>query len=166
MKLLLSKNLIIGVEYDFILIIIEQLIKYLITILYLELSIAKELAFTFLKEIVLKYKILEEIISNQDKLFISKFQTSLTALLGVKRKLSTAFYLQINGGIERINQIIELYLRYYVNYKQDDQVSLLPLAEYAYNSSATNIIKVLLFFTNYRYNLSAYYKASKLENDN
>ena len=64
MKLPLSKDLIIGVEYDFILTIIERLIKYLITILYLELSIAEELAFTFLKEVVSKYSILEEIISN------------------------------------------------------------------------------------------------------
>ena len=54
----------IGVEYNSILTIIERLIKYLITILYLELSIAKELAFTFLREIVSKYSILEEIISN------------------------------------------------------------------------------------------------------
>ena len=38
--------------------------KYLITIPYLELSIAEELAFTFLRKIVSKYKILKEIISN------------------------------------------------------------------------------------------------------
>ena len=38
--------------------------KYLITIPYLELSIAKELTFSFLREVVSKYKILEEIISN------------------------------------------------------------------------------------------------------
>ena len=38
--------------------------KYLITIPYLELSIAEELAFTFLREVVSKYNILEEIISN------------------------------------------------------------------------------------------------------
>ena len=38
--------------------------KYLITIPYLELSIAEKLAFTFLREVVSKYSILEEIISN------------------------------------------------------------------------------------------------------
>ena len=62
MKLLLLKDLIIGVEYDSILTIIEQLTKYLIIIPYLELSIAEELAFTFLREVVSKYDILEEII--------------------------------------------------------------------------------------------------------
>ena len=73
MKLLLLKDLIIRVEYDSILTIIERLIKYLIAILYLELSTTKELAFIFLKEVVSKHRILEEIISNRDKLFISKF---------------------------------------------------------------------------------------------
>ena len=63
----------IGVEYDSILTIIEQLTKYLIIIPYLELSIAEELTFTFLREVVSKYKILEEIVSDRDKLFISKF---------------------------------------------------------------------------------------------
>ena len=64
MKLPLSKDLIIGVEYNSILTIIEQLMKYLITIPYLELSIAEELAFIFLREVVSKYDILEEIISD------------------------------------------------------------------------------------------------------
>ena len=64
MKLPLSKDPMIGVEYDSILTIIEQLTKYLITIPYLELSIAEELAFTFLREVVSKYRILKEIISD------------------------------------------------------------------------------------------------------
>jgi len=41
--------------------------------LYLESSIVEELVYTFLKIIVLQYSILIEIISNQDKFFISKF---------------------------------------------------------------------------------------------
>ena len=73
MKLLFLKDLMIGVEYDSILTIIEQLTKYLITIPYLELSIAKELAFIFLREVVSKYSMLEEIISDRDQLFTSKF---------------------------------------------------------------------------------------------
>ena len=62
----------------------------------------------------------DEIISDRDKLFISKFWTIIIALLGIKRKLSIVFYPQTNGQTERINQIIEAYLRYYVNYKQDN----------------------------------------------
>ena len=63
----------IGVEYDSILVIIDRLTKYIILVPYLELSIAKELAYAFLKEVVLRYRLLEEILSDRDKLFISKF---------------------------------------------------------------------------------------------
>ena len=65
-----------------------------------------------------------------------------------------------------MNQIIESYLRCYVNYRQDNWVSLLPLAEYAYNSSATDTTKVSPFFANYGYNPSAYHEATKPESDN
>jgi hypothetical protein len=44
-----------------------------ILILYKELSSAIDLAYVFLKYVIANYKILEEIISDRDKLFISKF---------------------------------------------------------------------------------------------
>ena len=71
--MLLLKELIIRVEYDSILVIIERLTKYIILIPYREASIAKELAYTFIKYIVTNYRVLEEIISDRDKLFTSKF---------------------------------------------------------------------------------------------
>ena len=72
-KLPLSKDLMTGVEYDSILTIVERLTKYLIAIPYLELSTAEELAFTFLREVVSRHGMLEEIISDRDRLFTSKF---------------------------------------------------------------------------------------------
>jgi len=47
-KLPLLKDPLIGVEYDLILVIIERLTKYRYFILYLEVSDAKALAYTFL----------------------------------------------------------------------------------------------------------------------
>src|SRR5947209_14893542 len=38
---------------------------------------------------------------------------------------------ETDGQTERINQILEQYIRLYGNYQQDDWVSLLPLAEFA-----------------------------------
>jgi len=40
--------------------------------------------------------------------------------------------------MERTNQVLEGYFRNFVNYNQDDSYQLLPLAEFAYNNSATN----------------------------
>jgi len=40
---------------------------------------------------------------------------------------------------------------YYVDYKQTNWVQLLLLAQFAYNSSATEATKTSLFYANYRY---------------
>jgi len=40
--------------------------------------------------------------------------------LEIKRAISTAYYPQTNGQMERINQEIKVFLRYYINYRQDD----------------------------------------------
>ncbi|KFY79714.1 hypothetical protein V498_08911 [Pseudogymnoascus sp. VKM F-4517 (FW-2822)] len=62
-----------GVEYDSILVITERLTKYGKFVLYLEASDAEALAYTFLRVILADYRMLEEIISDRDKLFTSKF---------------------------------------------------------------------------------------------
>jgi hypothetical protein len=70
-KLLLSRDLITGVEYDFILVVTDRLTKYIYIILYLEANIAEDLAYAFLRVVVANYNALEEIISDRNKLFIS-----------------------------------------------------------------------------------------------
>ena len=57
----------------------------------------------------------------------------LTKVLETKRKLSTAYHLQTDGQTERINQEIGTFLRHYVNYKQDDWMEWLAMAEFTYN---------------------------------
>jgi hypothetical protein len=69
-KLLLLQDLIIGIEYDSILVIIDRLIKYIYIILYLKANITEDLAYIFLKVIVTNYNILEKIISDKNKFFI------------------------------------------------------------------------------------------------
>jgi hypothetical protein len=41
-------------------------------------------------------------------------------LLEIKRKLSTSFHAQTDSQIKRMNQIIKIYIRCYINYKQDN----------------------------------------------
>jgi hypothetical protein len=72
-KLLLSQDPIIGIEYDSILVITDKLTKYTYIILYLEVSIAEDLAYIFLRVIIANYSALEKIISDRNKFFISKF---------------------------------------------------------------------------------------------
>jgi hypothetical protein len=69
-KLLLLRDLIIRIEYDFILVVIDKLTKYTYIILYLKASIIEDLAYMFLRVVVVNYSVPEEIISDRDKLFI------------------------------------------------------------------------------------------------
>jgi hypothetical protein len=69
-KLLLLRDLITRIKYDFILVIIDRLTKYNYIILYLEANIIEDLAYMFLRVVVANYSALEEMISDKDKLFI------------------------------------------------------------------------------------------------
>jgi len=44
----------------------------------------------------------------------------LCKALGIKRAMSTAYYLQTDDQTERINQEVKVFLRHYINYRQDD----------------------------------------------
>jgi hypothetical protein len=70
-KLLLSRDLITGVEYNSILVIINKLTKYTYIILYLKASIIEDLAYVFLRVVVTNYNAPEKMISDRNKLFIS-----------------------------------------------------------------------------------------------
>jgi hypothetical protein len=69
-KLLLSRDLITGIEYDFILVVTDRLTKYTYIILYLEVNTVEDLAYMFLRVVVTNYSALEKIISDKNKLFI------------------------------------------------------------------------------------------------
>ena len=75
------------------------------------------------------------IVTDWGSLFTSKFWSLLCYFLGIKRKLSIAFHPQIDGQTERQNSTMEAYLRAFVNFKQNNWVRLLPMAEFAYNNA-------------------------------
>jgi len=110
---------------------------------------AEQLARKFLYEIWKLHGLPEEIVSDRDAKFTSKFWSALMEALGVERKLSTSFHPQTDGQTERVNQSIEQYLRSFCNYDQDDWYELLPLAEYAYNNSITSATDMSPFYANY-----------------
>ena len=89
------------------------------------------------------------IISDKDPVFTSKFWAELMERLDVWLRKSMAFHLQTDGQTERVNQSLEQYLRQYYNYEQDNWYDLLPLAEYAFNNSATTATQMSPFFANY-----------------
>jgi hypothetical protein len=67
-------------------------------------------------------------------------------------KHSLAYYSKTNGQIERINAILEQYLRAYMNFRQNNWVDWLPLAEFASNNAVSETTGFSPFFANYGFN--------------
>jgi len=79
------------------------------------------------------------------------FLKSLFETLKVDTKLSSAFHPQMDGQMERVNQVLEQYLCCTINYQQDDWTSHLTLAEFVYNNTIHTSTCQTPFYANYRY---------------
>ena len=66
--------------------------------------------------------------------------------------MSTAYHPETDGQTERVNSVLNQYLRVYCNFLQDNWVQLLPLAEFAYNNSVHSATMVTPFMANYGMN--------------
>ena len=130
-----SKHPVDGTTYDAIWVVVDRFTKMTYLRACRTTITAEQFANLFLDTIYAKHGMPKEIISDRDKLFTSKFWKSFTELLGTKHKLSTSFHPQTDGQTERTNQTVEQYLRAYVNYGQDNWTSLLPLAEFVFNTT-------------------------------
>ena len=89
---------------------------------------AEELAKLFLKKIFADHGIFEQIISDRDKLFTSKFNTRLRKTLGIKKSMSTVFHSQTDGQTKRMNQTLEQYFRLYTGENKHKWIELLLTA--------------------------------------
>jgi len=103
----------------------------------------------FISEIFRLHGLPKTIVSDRGSLFTSNFWTRVSELLGIERKLSTAFHPQTDGQTERVNQTLEQYLRIFSTYQQDNWSDLLPLAEFAYNNATHSGTQMSPFFANY-----------------
>ena len=150
-KLPTSKDSATGVIYDSILIVVDRLTKQAYFFLYKETQTVEQLADIVYRNVASIYAWPEEQITDCDTKFTSKFQQALMKRLDVNSKLSIAYHLQTDGQTEQLNQVIEQYLRSYINYQQDDWVILLPTTQLVYNITPTKTTKVTLFFANFGY---------------
>jgi hypothetical protein len=111
----------------------------------------EQLADAFITYLFRPHGLPNSIISDRGSLFTSSFWTHIMKALGTTRNLSTAFHPETDGQTERVNAILEQYLRAYCNYQQDNWKGLLPVAEFCYNNTQSGTTKVTPFFGNYGY---------------
>src|SRR6201996_6693543 len=95
---------------------------------------AEGVAHLFLTRVFRHYGLPSKIISDRDPRFTSGFMKELCRVLGIQQNVSTAYHPRTDGQSERTNQWLETYLRFFVNYQQDDWAQYLPIAEFAHNN--------------------------------
>ena len=151
----ISMDFVVGLPeadgYNAIWVVVDRLTKQRHYIPCRETVDAKKLAELFVQHVWRLHGLPDTIISDRGGQFAGDFWTYLCGYIGVDRKLSTAFHPQTDGQTERINAIMEQYLRCYVNYAQDDWVKHLPLAEFAGNNAASETLGCSPFFAMHGY---------------
>jgi transposase InsO family protein len=95
----------------------------------------KGTALLFLKEVWKHHGMPQVVVSDRGPQFIAGFTCELYKLLGIKLAMLTAYHPQTNGQTERVNQVLEGYLRTFTSQRQDDWDGLLPMGEFSYNNT-------------------------------
>ena len=109
-----------GDSYNFILVIVDWLIK-MVHYKLVKITIdAIGLAEVIINVIVCHHGFLVSIVTDRGFLFTSKFWSLFCYFLGIKCQLFTAFHLQIDGQIKQQNNTMEAYFWAFVNFKQND----------------------------------------------
>ena len=155
-KLPKSKDPATQDAFDSIMVIVDKLTKYTIMVPFKESYKANQLAFVLLDRLIRDHGIPTSITSDRDKLFTSNYWKTLIAAIGTKLWMSTAYHPQTDRQTERANQTMEAYLRHYVNQRQDNWVSLLPMAQLAYNNKRSETTKLTPFFANFGKNANSF----------
>ena len=135
--------------FDSIFVVVDRLTKMAHFVPYNKTVTGEETARLFIDNVYKYHGLPDDIIFDRGTQFTSKFWQSLFKILQVEIKLSSAYHPQTDGQTERVNQVLEQYLRCSINYHQDNWVDLLPLAEFVYNNTIQDSTKQTPFFANY-----------------
>jgi hypothetical protein len=93
------------------------------------------------------------ITSDRGTQFVNEVWERFCSLLGIQRRLSTAYHPETDGQTERMNATIEAYIRMFCNHAQTNWVSLLPMAQLAINGRDAASTGISPFFLDHGYHL-------------
>jgi hypothetical protein len=128
-------NLPSSKAFDSIFVVVDRLTKMVHFMPCNKTVTSKEIAKLFMDNIYKYHGLPYDIISDRGSQFASKFWQLLFKILKVKIKLSSANHPQTDEQTEKINQVLEQYLRCTIKYHQDNWMEQLPLAKFAYNNT-------------------------------
>src|SRR6266436_7179266 len=139
--------------FSAILVVIDHLMKQAIFIPSHDTVNALQVAQLFLTHVFSKHGVLAHITLDHGSESILHFFHSLGKLLRMRLHFTSGYHLEGDRQTEHANQVLEQYLWVYMNYQQDNWVTLLPMAEFAYNNTMNVTTGVSPFCTNKGYHL-------------
>jgi hypothetical protein len=110
-------------------------------------------AWAFIKHVVAYHWLPKAIVSDRGSQFVSGLWKRLCEILGIQRRLSTALHPQTDGSTERMNAVIEAYLRAYVQWDQKNWAKFLGMAMIAIRGRQAASTGVSPFFLQHGYHV-------------
>ncbi|POM78480.1 Retrovirus Polyprotein [Phytophthora palmivora] len=138
--------------HDTIIVIVDRLTKRCHVVPTVATIAAEELAKLFIEHYVRLHGLPSDVVSDRDSKFTSIFWCSCSKMLGTKLKMASAHHQRTDGQVERVNAVLEGYLRHYVSGFQNDWDHHLALAEFAYNRQYQSTIQMSPFKADLGYN--------------
>jgi len=99
----ITKLLLVAIK-DTVLVVCDRLSKMTYFVAIMEETLAERLARLFRDNMWKLHRLLESIVLDRGPQFAVEIIRELNSMLGIKTKLSTVFYSQTNGQMERMNQ--------------------------------------------------------------
>jgi hypothetical protein len=121
--------------FDSILVIVDRLSKLVHLVPTTTTMTAPEVAKLFVDNVVRLHGVPSSVVSDRDKNFTAHFWRTVCELWGMTQLMSTAFHPQTDGQTERVNRVLEEYLRSYVGPLHEDWDTYLSMAEFAINNA-------------------------------
>nr|KYP59122.1 Transposon Ty3-I Gag-Pol polyprotein [Cajanus cajan] len=131
--------------YSTIMVVVDRLSKFGHFIPLKAAYTSKTVAEAFVTHIVKLYGIPRSIVSDRDRIFMSLFWQHLFKAQGTTLAMSSSYHPQSDGQTEVLNKTLEIYLHCFVFDNPKGWYSMLPWAQFWYNSSLHQSLGMSLF---------------------
>jgi len=121
-------------DYDSIVVVYDRMTKITHFVPTTEKTSAEGVVRLFQDNIWILHGLPESIIIDRGAQFVVRIIKELNSMLGIDTKLLTAYHLQIDRQMKRMNQKLEQYLRIFINHRQEQWPDWLVTVEFAYNN--------------------------------
>lgn len=119
----------------------------------------------FIERYVSQHWLPRGIVSDRGVQWVNAFWKKVCELLGIERRLSTAYHPETDGATERRNQEVQTYLRAFIAYNQKDWKRWLPTAQIALDGKPSTTTGISPFFMTHGYDVRAIETNPSLDDD-